>query len=178
MDLRGLTFEECRFEQVTWANCTFDASTRFDRCQFIGASVAACKGAGLAEFQGCTKDSQAAYWINTARVTDGKRRYSAEDLKADIGSVIAKFLARGGMALRCVEESNLLRGPIKNSRYSGDILDELRRSVLDTHHISGVSNQGYHVREEAEDAVRFYGANNVLTGPLLEVFERLRRKLV
>lgn len=49
-------------------------------------------------------------------------------------------------------------------------------SILEDHEISS-TGKGYHLREDAREAVRFLASNNVLTGPLREVCDRLARKL-
>ena len=63
------------------------------------------------------------------------------------------------------------------SKHRVDIVDELMSSVLDSHAISGMTEKGVHVRKEVEDAVQFYAANNVLTGPLRIAFDRLCKRL-
>jgi len=40
------------------------------------------------------------------------------------------------------------------------------------------NTNGFHIREPAEEAVKFYASNNVLTGPLDEAFNRLSKKLL
>ena len=35
-DFCNFTFERCRFERVTWANCKFNEETTFRQCQFAG----------------------------------------------------------------------------------------------------------------------------------------------
>ena len=91
--------------------------------------------------------------------------------------VLNKFLIKGGLGFKAVSGANLLRGPIRHAPYRDDILDELKVGMLEHHEISGVSEGGFNVRKSAEESMRFFAINNVLTGPLLAAFERLTRRL-
>jgi hypothetical protein len=55
-------------------------------------------------------------------------------------------------------------------------MDVLKGTVLEEHHISG-GLAGFHVRDDASEAVKFYAANNVFTGALREAFEKLQKRL-
>jgi hypothetical protein len=70
-------------------------------------------------------------------VKEGKKKYSTEDLRTDIHSVISKFIIKGGIGLKSVEARNLQKGPISASRYRDEITDALIATVLEEHHISG-----------------------------------------
>ncbi|MBI2203382.1 MAG: hypothetical protein HYU41_05970 [Candidatus Rokubacteria bacterium] len=177
MELRGVTFSLCRFERVTWANCLFDETTIFEDCHFLGGSSIQSEGFGLVTFKRGRFDQEATAWIGAAQVQEGKKKYSADDLKNDISLVINKFLVRGGLGVKTLEETNLKKGPIRDSRYRNEILDKLCSSVLGEHEISGRSDKGFHVRPTAIDAVIFYGTNNVFTGAILVAFERLKDRL-
>jgi hypothetical protein len=174
-DFRGATFDRCRFDNISWVNCSFDPGTKFSHCSFIGGeNPIQSKGLGDVQYIECRRDQQADALINSIQVREGKRKYSTEDLRADIHSVISKFVIRGGIGLKSVEERNLSRGPISASLYKTDVIDVLKSTVLQTHKISG-QREGYNIREEAEESVRFYAANNVFTGPLRLAFERLMK---
>lgn len=177
MDLRHVMFEQCRFERVVWANCKFDESTVFDGCHFTGGMSVHCEGLGSAQWRGGTIDQEAAAWISGVRVKEGKQNYSTDELRADISSVVQKFLRKGSGGLKTIEETHLKRGSISASPYRDEILRELCSSVLEAHEISGTSGKGYHIKGAAEDAVKFYATNNVFTGPIQVAFDRLRKKL-
>jgi hypothetical protein len=180
-DFKDITFEYCRFERVTWANCKFDDSSAFRHCQFIGgAPPVHCEGFGSVQVDlgTCMLDAEADALFNSARVKEGHRQYSVDDLRTDLGSVINKFIIKGGIGLKTVDASNLRKGAISGSRYKDEIFEVLTNTVLDQHHISGTSDRGYNVREGAKEAVRFYATNNVFTGPLREAFERLKKRLL
>lgn len=85
-------------------------------------------------------------------------------------------MSRGGF-LQTVEQRNMKRGTIRGSKYADDVIEALVSSVLESHHISGVPEGGYNVREDAVDAVRFFASNGVLTGRLKDVYNSLATKL-
>jgi hypothetical protein len=176
MDFSGVLFRDCRFDRVMWANVRLDEHTVFEACHFVGGIVERTNGLGLAEFKACTWDSEAEAVIRLAEAREGRRKYGRNDLKADIGRVIGKFVSRGGF-LQTVEQRNMKRGTIRGSKYADDVIETLVSSVLESHHISGVTEGGYNVREDALDAVRFFASNGVLTGRLKDVYDSLVTKL-
>ena len=176
-DFCGIEFRKCKFERVTWANCKFDELTTFSNCEFAGGTFPAhCEGLGNVRMIDCKLDPDADAFFNLARIRDGKRYYSTEDLRDDIKSVIDKFIIKGGVGIKSVEARNLLRGIIASSRHRDEVIDALKSQVLEEHHISG-PGKGYNVKAAAVESVKFYAANNVLTGPLREVFETLQADL-
>ncbi|MFP2930990.1 NACHT domain-containing protein [Pyxidicoccus sp. 3LG] len=177
MDFSGVNFSHCRFEAVVWANCKFDDQTTFENCHFSGGSIMHCSGIGNAQWNGGTTDQEAAIWINGARIGAGRRAYTRDDLQADIRVLLNKFVVKGGIGFRTIEATHLKTGSISNSKHRDEIISELCSGVLEEHEISGVSTKGFHVRDDAKEAVRFYAANNVLTGPIQKAFDRLAQKL-
>jgi hypothetical protein len=176
-DFSGVLFVACRFERVTWANCKFDRSTTFRHCHFIGGIPPAhCSGFGMITLADCRLDPEADAAFNSARVKEGQRKYSVDDLRSDMTSVLNKFIIKGGIGLKTVTEANLRKGSIGASRHRDDVLEVLGTIVLMKHSISG-GLSGYNVREDACEAVKFYAANNVFTGPVREAFEKLRARL-
>src|SRR5262249_21655696 len=149
----------------------------FHQCDFKGGvGPVQCTGFGGAQFVDCSQDPEVEAIINNERVKEGKRKYSSDDLRADIHSVVSKFIIKGGIGLKSVESRNLVKGSISVSRYRDEILSVLESTVLEKHHISGAGD-GYNIRKDAVEAVKFYAANNVFTGPLREAFERLQKQL-
>ena len=98
------------------------------------------------------------------------------ELKADVSSVLSKFVIKGGVGLKTINELHLNRGTIGASRHRDEIMEELVSTILESHRISG-GIAGYNVRAEAVESVKFYAANNVFTGPIREAFDRLRSRL-
>jgi hypothetical protein len=177
MDLRGAKFENCRFEQVYWSKVKFDSETEFRNCAFIGGGAVQCEGFGLTRIAGGTRDKEADVFIRREQVVAGKKNYSADDLKADMRSALMKFVFASATGFRTIKKSSIRSGTLAHSKYRDDIVKELERSILGDIHISGLSEGGYAVRAEAEDSLRFYVQNNVMTGPLKDAFERLRTSL-
>jgi len=158
-------------------NCTFSEATIFRSCSFVGGSQVRCKGLGLAQFDGETRrDDEAMHFLGAEAIGAGRKKYGTEDLKADIRTVVSKLLGRGGVGLKTVRAADLRTGKISVSLHRDVIVDELTRSLLEEHEISGVG-KGYNVSALARECVRFFLANNVFTGPLQEVYVRLCKKL-
>ncbi len=176
-DLKGVEFDRCIFENVTWANCRFDHTTRFHECSFHGGGLLHSEGFGLADLGSLQLDREAKAWVDNAVIAAGKRAYTTDNLQSDIASVVSKFIGKSRLALKSVAKQHLTTGPISMSRYRKEIIDTLLGTVVEPHTISGTSEQGYHIREAAAESVRFFAGNNVLTGPLGEAFERLKREL-
>lgn len=177
MNLSGVTFSRCRFDHVMWANDRCDQTTRFVECHFAGGQVEHCEQFGAATFENCTWDQDAGALIRNEQVKEGRRGYTSEDLKADIRSVMDKFIVGGGVSFRAVHAANLKKGAIRGSRYGDDVVDALAKKVVETHSISGVSDGGYNVRQEAVESIRFYASNGVFTGALKEVYDELRERM-
>ena len=178
-DLRGIAFVDCAFQGTAWVACQFDGSTQFSNCSFSGA-ISAPRSEALAEAKfdrDCRLDQESRRWLENTLVAAGKRRYNREDLKADIEAIIRKFLSRGGLSVKTIRRSFLMKGSIADSPHRNEIVETLLKTVLETHHVSGVSDGGVGVRDEALDCVKFYAANNVFTGQLADASERLTRHL-
>ena len=60
LDLRGILFEQCRFTNAEFANCTFDERTRFSQCTFKDQfAVTSCVDFHLVSKDSCTFSLQA-----------------------------------------------------------------------------------------------------------------------
>lgn len=176
-DFKSMTFANCRFENVSWANCDFDEHSHFVDCHVIGGSATRCEGLGLATWRNPTTDQHGSTFLNVQQVKAGKRSYSADDLRADLAALVDKFLTRGG-GIRTVLDRNLRSGTTGHSPHRDAIIDEFVHQALQSHVVSGVTERAWAVRDDAKQAVKFYQANAVFTGPLKDAFERLSRKLL
>ena len=176
MDMTGVTFADCRFDNVGWTNVEFDDRTEFERCHFVGGIVERSVGMGRCEYKNCTWDVEARRMIRAAQAKEGKRKYTREDLRADISAVVNKFVSRSGF-LKTVETGNLGRGTIRNSKYRREIIGAVTDGLLERHHISGVRDGGVNVRADAAESVQFFANNGVMTGRLRDVFEALAARL-
>jgi hypothetical protein len=177
MDLSGLHFEDCSFQQVTWANCEFDSKTKFERCVFVGGKVTFCRGFGQAEWVGGHFDTEANAMIKSEQAVEGKRKYTNADLRYDMEQVIKKFVPKEGVGLKSVYEPHLYSGAIAASIYSKMIIETLKRHLLEENRVSGVTDPAYHIKESAKAAVQHYASNGVFTGALAEAFSELVKLL-
>ncbi|HEV7743757.1 MAG TPA: hypothetical protein VGO56_02060 [Pyrinomonadaceae bacterium] len=179
LDLHGMRFVDCRFERVVWANCQFDKHTVFQKCTFEGlASPQHSEGFGYTQFVDCRLDPEAERVVEMARVKAGIKRYSTEELRADIDNILRKFIAKGGVGLKSVDSRYILLGEIADSPNKEVVLEVLCESALEGRQLQGHTKVEYRVRKEAEDEMKFYATNNVLTGALKRLSDKLSRRLM
>lgn len=178
MDFSNSTFESCRFERVRWADCSFSQRTQFRNCHFVSGSATYCRNLGESQWENLTADEEGYAFVNSFRIAAGSKKYSDDDLRADIRAVINKFIIRGGIGLRTVRKSNLNSGTISSSPHKDVILRELDRYLFEPHHISGVTDKGLNIRKDAVECMKFYASNNVFTGSLQIAYEVLEKKLL
>lgn len=177
LNFSGYRFEGCVFDNVQWQYCKFDASTLFVGCHFLGGSESQSEGVESAIFREYLGDEEGTAFVEGLQIRSGQRIYGADNLKADIRAILRKFVTPDGLHFRSVNEMHLTSGTVSKSRFKEEILRELCRDVIHKHEISGLSDKGYHVREEAREAVRFMAVNNSLSGLLDAVFNRLLEKI-
>ena len=114
--------------------------------------------------------------IRVASAREGGRKYTREDLRADIGTVISRFVSGGGF-LQTLHKRDLKRGTIRESKHGDQIVEHIGARLLEGHHISGAPEGGYNVRANAKESVLFFASNGVFSGPLKDAYEELGRKL-
>jgi hypothetical protein len=175
-DFRGAMFRGCRFEGVAFVNCEFDAATEFRACVFEAIRVLRSKDFGLATVRESSRDPDSDAVIRDEQIAAGKRQYTEDDLKTDFRAALVKFSGTGGSGVRTIPEGKLRSGTFANAKHRETILSELLRDVIAKHDISGISEKGYHVRDEAVQDVRFFVENNVATGALRATFDRVKRR--
>lgn len=175
-DWRGQSFKNCVFENVRWTKCKFDASTIFDNCYLFGGSSSFCEGFSEAEWNDLQSDELGRLFLDSEAVSAGKIRYSEQHLKRDVVCILEKFIGKGGVGFKSVDEVNLFKGKIGISPNKDKIVEVLRKSTLEPHHISGGTQKALNISENAKEAVRVLLSNNVITGNLLQVFDELRKR--
>lgn len=180
LNFEGARFEECVFDHVTFINCEFRTDTCFESCIFSGGSAPIRSNSlGDASFgERTTFDPSAQRWIDQVRILAGKRHYTEEDLRGDIGILLDRFLNKGRVMVKSVQKSNLTRGAIRSSKYADQIIEEFKKMLLEEHHVSSVSESGYNIRSEFKSDVIFFGQNNSFTGQVYRLFSVLKEKLV
>ena len=171
-----MTFSDCRFDRVMWANVRLDSKTVFKKCHFVGGLTEHTSGLGLCQFDDCAWDDEAREMIRVASTREGGRTYTREDLRADIGAVIRRFVSGGGF-LQTMHKKNLRRGTIRESKHGDQIIEHIVARLLEGHHLSGAPEGGYNVRADTNESVLFFASNGVFSGPLKDVYEELVRKL-
>ncbi|MCK9986105.1 MAG: hypothetical protein AzoDbin1_02577 [Azoarcus sp.] len=178
INFSGFTFENCVFDNVQWQYCKFDETTVFTGCRFLGGGESYCDGLDLAEIREYVADEAGSEFIEGLQIQSGRRIYSADNLRNDIRAIIRKFVSPDGLHFKSVSEVHVTSGSVSRSRHKDEIMRELCRCNINEHEISGVSSKGYHVRDDAKEAVRFMAVNNSLSGVLAGVFERLSVRLL
>ncbi|MBS2032899.1 MAG: pentapeptide repeat-containing protein [Deltaproteobacteria bacterium] len=176
-DFNGVVFDRCKLDRVTFVSCTFDGATIFKECRFDGVRAIRSAAFGMCNFQACSMDSESSDSVRNEQISSGKRAYSRDDLKADMASVVDKFVSRGGRGLKSVTEARLRDGGIGGSRHKDAILQELMHGVLELHEISGITEKGIHIDPRATKSLQFFAENNVFTGALADAFERIAKKI-
>jgi hypothetical protein len=177
-DFSETVFTNCHFDQVTWASCKFNDKTQIVGCRFTGGNVLSCDGFGLSKWSdSCHFDRDAFGVIESERVRAGRIAYTGDDLRADIGHLIKRFIPKEGAGIKSVEERNLTKGVISNSIHKDTIVAGFKRYIIEAHHLSGPDSVGYNVRNDAKDALLHFAANGVFTGKLEKLFRELRKKL-
>lgn len=174
-DWSGTEFVECVFDNVRWSNCTFDAGTVFRGCHLLGGSTQHCRGFDEAQWLSCFADDSGRQFRDSEAVLAGKKAYTEELLKRDATYVLEKLLGKGGVGFRTIEAEDLAKGRIAASAHKTQIVDAVKRHVLEEHHISGGSKIGVHVRDSAREAVRALFSNNVWVGDLATLLSELKR---
>lgn len=177
-DFSGLVFENCIFDNVRWANCTFGPSTSFKSCRLFGGSIAYCKGFENIDMQGVQKDEEARRFIESEAIRQGKKKYTEENLKSDIYIALEQFIGKGGVGFKAVETTVYGRGKISGSPHKEKILNEIRTHLLDEHHVTAGSKKAHAIADGAKESVKALMSNNVLTSEVLELYNNLKSKLI
>jgi len=177
MDFSGIEFKDCKFNQVTWANCDFDEKTVFKKCYFIGGKAFNSKGFGKSIFEKTLYDSEAKSFINAELIQAKKKHYTNDDLKNDIVQIVKRFIPNEGVGFKAVHEENIDTGAIARSKYKNEIIEIFKIYILEEIHRASTIGTRYVVRDSAKESIMNYLRNGVFTGVLAETYEKLRSKL-
>ena len=111
LDLRDLKISNCHFDTVTFSNCRFSTNTIFSNCRFTELSVTNCEQFGLVGWEASNRfDDVSSRLIEAEMITTGRKKYSDENLVADLDCLIRRFLPRETSAFKNHEERNISRG--------------------------------------------------------------------
>lgn len=177
LDFTGTTFEDCRFERVTWANCDFERSTGFLNCEFVGGLVLHSAGFGEAQWKEAHCDRDALSMINAERVRAGHKDYDPEDLRHDMEQLIKKFMPKDGATFKSVLDKHLLTGTVARSPNGKEVIDVFSKHLLERNIVPGMTSHAFHVKDSVKNCLRHYAVNGVFTGPLLEAYQELLKNL-
>jgi len=133
---------------------------------------------GEASWLNCTLDADSAAWVRGLKLDVDGGLYREDDLRNDLQTLLERFRGRGGVGLRTITRGDLKKGRVRHMKHFDRIYRELAGEVLEEHHISGTSDKGLNVKEEACESVQFLLSQGVLTGVVENAANRLRKALV
>lgn len=158
LDLRDLTISNCHFDTVTFANCRFSITTKFENCRFTDLRVSNCEYFGQVMWSKSNKfDDSSRKLVAAELVTAGKKGYGVDNLDADLDCLIRKFLQRETSGFKGVEERNLSRGLIAHSMHKNHVIDSFKRQCLESRPVAGTPL--YSAKEDLRADFVFYVSN-------------------
>jgi len=178
LDLSGFIFEKCIFDNVRWANCTFDKLTTIRNSRVLGGSETYCTGFQDISFHNIQTDESGRDFLNNVDIRHGKKKYSEELLRKDLYFALEQFIGKGGVGFKSVEQSLLGRSKISSSIHKEKILNEIKSNLLEQHHVSTASRVAFSISDSAKDSVKSLISNNMLSGLVFDVFVQLKSKLI
>ena len=176
-DWTDCVFESCIFDNVSWVNSSFGSSTEFRRCYVFGGVSQHCTDFADVRWLNCQLDEGGRQFCESMAVNAGKKAYSIDHLRKDLSSILDKFQGKGGIGFKSLSRDDLGKGKIAVSIHKDQILEVVKKRLLEEHHISGQGGGGLHVKEGCREALQALYSNNAWTGELLSVVEELGRKL-
>jgi len=175
-DFAGTTFTGCNFVDSTFQNCRFDTTTQFLGCRFDGGlEFVNCDGVASINLNGeCTLSPEAELSISI--FTQRKPRASVLEGFAEEALTKALKKFRTDTGLHSIQVRRSISGINQKNPYKVDVWKKLlREGVIEHHVISGVSEGGYHVKDEKDikREIIQYLDNGILAGKLRSVFDAL-----
>lgn len=178
LDLTGQVFDKCIFENVRWANCSFNKETIISNSRIIGGSETYCSGFHDITFSNIQTDASGKSFLDNVAIEHGKKKYTEEHLKKDLYSALEQFIGKGGVGFKSVELSLYGRSKVSTSINKDKVLNEIKSSLLVPHHVSTASKIGLSISDDAKGSVKSLISNNMLSGRVLDVFNQLKNKLI
>jgi hypothetical protein len=178
LDLRGVTFRHCRFENVTIMRSEFDATTRFENCRFVGVDLLKSPSFVLSSIAAnCSVDVGLRRHIVVGTMESGKRRYGLEDLRADMELILLRLLPSDALPPARVSLDQIDRGRIATSPLRDEIIAALRRNVIEEVPSNDKNAPEFHLRRDVVSAVRYHRSNGVFVGGLADAWNEVRQKI-
>lgn len=178
LDLSEISFVQGYFRDVEFHNCSFSDVTKFIGCKFDGSlSFVNCQQAGRVSLSDCelSEEAEQAWDRQAGRVS--RLVITEKSAKSALREILRRFI--GPFGFSTIKDANRNSGTIKRNPCGDTAWEELLRAkVLERHHISGVSEGGLHVSEDADvrHEVRTFVDNAALGPHLQKVFESILRR--
>ena len=135
IDLSGWTFEQCRFEDFRFRDCSFDAATTFAGCSFEGElEFFGCSGVDRVVLSSdCKLSSSANAAFSSQQVKGARNRVSEADLVDLLRYVFMRFQS-GTSYVDISEEGLRSMAQKRNPVVARRVIDELiKQKVISTH---------------------------------------------
>ena len=174
MDFRGMTFDHCTFENVTFRNCHADGSTCFRYCEFSGdLEIKFPSGGSWSEvrLQECRMSFPTdVVWSQVLGKGLGAKE---EQMSKVLRNALGRFWYHGRPRLSMrLDDWN--KGILRNLGLANYVLNVMLKVGLVTKiSISGVSEGGIAFDKSSMNDLRNYMDNQQLQGKILEVFHLL-----
>ena len=177
LDLRGWSFEKCKFTDVAFTDCEVDETTSFESCDFAGKLEITGSGWGkwaLVKRAGCNLSA-----IAQMVFADTLKQETLPDSQA-VQEVVALALGRfwrGGRLITSIRGENWRRGPLGKHRLCDRVLEVLiRHGVVEEIRIPSVQEGGIALIREAIPDIQRFMDNRQVSGRLISVVRSLTRE--
>lgn len=177
-DFSQFSFVGCVFDKVRWVNCDFDDKTVFSDCKLISGSQVRSKGLGLAEMIDPVFEDGAMEFIEGERVKSGARKFTKDMLHRIVRDVIDRFATKNRLGFKTIKSKDLKTGTLRNMPKKDEIIDELKKDVLQEFPGSSGVGKGMKIRDSALDGAKFLVENSTFVGPIKDAVMRLEKKLL
>ena len=174
LDLTGVSFVNCKFVEVGFADCSANDATVFQSCSFAGNFEVSGERKIWANVQlnkNCTLEfpTNLAWEEILAKGAGSKEQNASDALKL----ALAKFW-RNGQPHLSINALHWAKGPLERSIYCKSILQALIScGVVKSIHIAGLKDGGYAFSRDVLPDLQRYMDNGQLTGRLREVYRML-----
>ncbi|AUB81173.1 hypothetical protein THSYN_09545 [Candidatus Thiodictyon syntrophicum] len=176
LDLSGVIFSGCRFEDVTLRNCRADRNTKFERCAFVGEfefQPESCKREGwsLVTMVDCDIAFPASLIWDGVIESDFASR--AELVKDAVRLGLSKFWCNGRLKTS-LWRADWAKGLLGRSGYCKPLLEAMLKSgLVQEVTISGVPEGGLAFRRESLFDLQKFMDNQQMIGKVLETYNTM-----
>lgn len=176
LDLRGITFENSTFRDVTLRKCSADASTTFRRCKFSGELSFEGTDSDIAKWGSVELDQCSSFFPASAAWSDikGSDILPWTDQVTDALRVaLAKFWYHG-RPKRSIKKADWNKGILRHLNLSNPLLDAmLRFRLLEEGEISGVPEGALVFNKDSFNDLQHFMDNQQVSGKIKQVYDEL-----